>query len=68
MSGRIHAAKEKIWAFANTIAKKVEGCPTIRIGLVGYRNRNDQYMTFQMPLSIDLDSVYTIARATCCHQ
>lgn len=58
MSGLIHAAKEKIWAIANTIAK-AEGSPAIRIGLVGYRDRGDQYVTIQTPLSIDLDSVYT---------
>lgn len=57
MSGLIQGAKDKIWSIANTLAT---GTPTpqIRMGLVGYRDRGDAYITKITPLSDDLDAVY----------
>jgi Mg-chelatase subunit ChlD len=57
MSGLIDAAKEKIWSIASTMAG-AQPTPEIRIGLVGYRDRGDAYVTKIVNLSSDLDSVY----------
>ena len=57
MSGLIAAAKEKIWSIANTLSS-ADPAPDIRMGLVGYRDRGDQYITVFTPLSDDLDTVY----------
>ena len=57
MSGLIQTAKEKIWSIATTMAS-AQPTPKIRIGLVGYRDRGDAYVTKTVPLSEDLDSVY----------
>ncbi|HKX55379.1 MAG TPA: vWA domain-containing protein, partial [Xanthomonadales bacterium] len=57
MSGLIHTAKEKIWSIASTMAS-AQPTPEIRIGLVAYRDRGDQYVTRVIDLSSDLDSVY----------
>lgn len=57
MSGLIQTAKEKIWSIATTMAS-AQPTPEIRIGLVAYRDRGDQYVTKRVDLSDDLDSVY----------
>jgi hypothetical protein len=57
MSGLIDAAKEKIWSIATTMSA-AQPTPEIRIGLVGYRDRGDTYVTRIVNLSSDLDSVY----------
>lgn len=57
MSGLIQTAKEKIWSIATTMAS-AQPTPELRIGLVAYRDRGDQYVTKVVDLSDDLDSVY----------
>ncbi|MGI9205387.1 MAG: vWA domain-containing protein [Woeseiaceae bacterium] len=57
MSGLIQTAKEKIWSIASTMAS-AQQTPDIRIGLVGYRDRGDAYVTKVVDLNDDLDSVY----------
>jgi Mg-chelatase subunit ChlD len=57
MSGLIQTAKEKIWSIASTMAS-AQPTPQIRVGLVAYRDRGDQYVTRVVDLSSDLDSVY----------
>ena len=57
MSGLIQTAKDKIWSIAQTMAS-AQPTPDIRIGLVGYRDRGDQYVTKVIDLSGDLDTVY----------
>ena len=57
MSGLIQTAKDKIWSIATTMAS-AQPTPEIRIGLVAYRDRGDQYVTKVIDLSNDLDSVY----------
>ena len=57
MSGLIQTAKEKIWSIASTMAS-AQPTPDIRIGLVGYRDRGDDYVTRVIDLNHDLDSVY----------
>lgn len=57
MSGLIEGAKQKIWSIANTIAT-AEPRPTVRMGLVGYRDRGDAYVTTLTTLTDDLDAVF----------
>ena len=57
MGGLIHTAKEKIWSIATTMTS-AQQTPNIRIGLVGFRDRGDEYVTRVIDLSDDLDSVY----------
>jgi Mg-chelatase subunit ChlD len=59
MSGLINAAKEKIWSIANTLAM-TEPAPQIKMGLVGYRDRGDEYVTKHLALTDDLDAVYEL--------
>jgi Mg-chelatase subunit ChlD len=56
MSGLIEGAKQKIWSVASAMA---DGRPTprIRIGLVGYRDRGDDYVTRTTDLTEDIDEV-----------
>jgi len=58
MGGLIHAAKEKIWSIASTLAQ-AQQAPEISIGLVAYRDRGDAYVTQVVDLNRDLDSMYT---------
>ncbi|MFK7960880.1 MAG: VWA domain-containing protein [Phycisphaerales bacterium] len=57
MSGLIEGAKQKIWAIAGALAT-AEPRPRVRIGLVGYRDRGDDYVTVRTELTEDLDAVY----------
>lgn len=57
MSGLIDAAKEKIWSIASTMAS-AQTAPDIKMGLVAYRDRGDAYITQNVTLSNDLDSMY----------
>jgi hypothetical protein len=57
MGGLIQAAKEKVWAIANTLVS-AEPAPDIKMGLVGYRDRGDAYVTKRTDLTDDLDAVY----------
>ena len=58
MSGLIQTAKDKIWSIASTMAS-AQPTPDIRIGLVGYRDRGDAYVTRVVDLSSNLDAVYS---------
>ena len=57
MGGLIQAAKEKIWAIANSLAS-TKPAPHIKLGLIGYRDRGDEYVTKRTDLTDDLDAVY----------
>lgn len=57
MAGLIQAAKDNIWSIATTMAS-AQPAPEIRIGLVAFRDRGDQYVTRLVDLSSDLDSMY----------
>jgi Mg-chelatase subunit ChlD len=57
MGGLIHAAKEKIWSIASTLAQ-AQQTPEISMGLVAYRDRGDAYVTRVVDLDRDLDSMY----------
>lgn len=57
MSGLINAAKQKIWAISNQIASG-KPAPRVKIGLVGYRDRGDAYVTKVFDLTDDLDGIH----------
>ncbi|KPL55093.1 vWA domain-containing protein [Prosthecomicrobium hirschii] len=57
MSGLIEGAKKKIWAIADEI-RKTNPNADLRIGLVGYRDRGDVYVTTKTELSNDIHAVY----------
>ena len=62
MGGLLEGAKAKIWSIASRI---VQGRPTprLRVGLVGYRDLEDAYVTRVHPLREDLDAVYADLRS-----
>jgi hypothetical protein len=57
MSGLIAGAKQKIWSIANDLTN-ADPSPDLKIGLVGYRDRTDDYITKKFALTDDLDAVY----------
>ena len=58
MSGMLHAAKDKIWTIASSLAQ-AEDNVHLSIGLVAYRDRGDAFVTQITNLTTDLDMVYT---------
>ncbi|MBU1701235.1 MAG: VWA domain-containing protein [Candidatus Eisenbacteria bacterium] len=57
MSGLIEGAKQKIWWIANQVIQG-QPRPEFKIGLVGYRDKGDTYITQVYDLNDDLDEVY----------
>ncbi|MCB9643738.1 MAG: VWA domain-containing protein [Myxococcales bacterium] len=57
MSGLIAGAKQKIWSIVNELAN-AKPTPKIKVGLVGYRDLRDQYVTKVFQMTDDLDSMY----------
>ena len=57
MGGLIEGAKQKVWSIANEILS-TKPVPNLRIGLIGYRDRKDAYVTQVHDLSEDIDDVY----------
>ncbi len=62
MSGLIEGAKQKIWSIANEIAR-AKPTPDIRMGLIAYRDRGDEYVVKAFDLTNDLDAVYAQLRS-----
>jgi hypothetical protein len=62
MSGLIEGAKRKIWSLASFVAQG-QPTPELRIGLIGYRDVGDAYVTRLSDLDDDLDRVYQRLRA-----
>ncbi|HEY6119309.1 MAG TPA: vWA domain-containing protein [Pyrinomonadaceae bacterium] len=58
MTGLIDGAKQRIWGIVNDVMQSPSH-PNVRIGLVGYRDRGDAYVTTVLPLTSDLDKVYS---------
>ena len=58
MSGLIGGAKQKIWSIVNQMADGTPR-PEIRVGLIGYRDRGDSYVTKRFDLTSDIDSIYS---------
>jgi Mg-chelatase subunit ChlD len=61
MSGLIEGAKQKIWTIVNTV-NSAQPKPVLRIALVGYRDRGDDYVTTKFEFTSDLETMYTHVR------
>lgn len=57
MGGLIEGAKLKIWSIANQMVS-AKPTPRLKIALIGYRDRGDEYITRIYDLSEDIDAVY----------
>jgi len=57
MGGLIEGAKLKIWSIANQMVS-AKPTPRLKIALIGYRDRGDEYVTRFYDLSEDIDAVY----------
>jgi Mg-chelatase subunit ChlD len=57
MTGLIEAAKTKIWAICNLILSG-QPTPDLKVGLVAFRDKGDEYITRVYDLRNDLDAVY----------
>jgi hypothetical protein len=57
MGGLIEGAKQKIWSIANSIVSR-KPAPEVRIGLITYRDRGDEYVTRKFDLTDDIDAVF----------
>lgn len=58
MSGLIGTAKEKIWSIVSEVAQDTT-VESIKLGMVFYRDRGDDFTTRPIYLTDDLDSVYS---------
>jgi Mg-chelatase subunit ChlD len=58
MGGLIDGAKQRIWGIINEVMQSPSH-PSVRVGLVAYRDHGDQYVTQILPVTNDLDKVYT---------
>lgn len=58
MGGLIDGAKQRIWGIINEVMQ-TPAHPSVRVGLVAYRDHGDAYVTQVLPITNDLDKVYT---------
>src|SRR2546422_11760930 len=61
MSGLIEGAKQKIWSIANEMVS-AKPTPELRLGLVAYRDKGDEYVVKSFDLTNDIDAVYASLR------
>jgi hypothetical protein len=59
MSGLIATAKEKIWEIITRLTQ-TNPAPEIKVGMVFYRDRKDEFVTKFCPLTSDIDSIYDV--------
>src|SRR5438094_962768 len=57
MGGLIEGAKQKIWSIANEMIS-AKTTPELKLGLIGYRDRGDEYVVKSFQLTDDIDSIY----------
>jgi Mg-chelatase subunit ChlD len=57
MGGLIEGAKQKIWSIANEMVS-AKPTPELKLGLIGYRDRGDEYIVKSFRLTDDIDSIY----------
>src|SRR5207244_12762459 len=57
MGGLIEGAKQKIWSIANEMIS-AQPTPELKVGLIGYRDRGDEYVVKSFALTDDIDSIY----------
>jgi Mg-chelatase subunit ChlD len=62
MGGLIEGAKQKVWSIVNDVMKSPSK-PSVRMGLVAYRDHGDAYVTQVTPVTRDLDNVYNTLMA-----
>lgn len=58
MGGLLDGAKQRIWGIVNEVMQ-TSSRPAVKVGLVAYRDQGDQYVTQVLPLTEDLDKVYS---------
>ena len=58
MGGLIQGAKTKIWRIVNDVMQEQRCGADVRVGLIGYRDKEDEYVTRKVNLNQDLDEVY----------
>ncbi len=58
MSGLIGTAKEKIWDIVTELAQNND-IDSLKMGMIFYRDREDSFITKQIPMTVDLDEVYS---------
>jgi Mg-chelatase subunit ChlD len=61
MGGLIEGAKQKIWSIANEMIG-AKPTPELKLGLIGYRDRGDEYIVKSFQLTDDIDSIYAHLR------
>jgi len=61
MGGLIEGAKQKIWSIANEMIS-AKPTPELKLGLIGYRDRGDDYIVKSLQLTDDIDSIYAHLR------
>ena len=59
MGGLLTGAKQRIWGIVNEVMQ-TSSLSSVKVGLVAYRDRGDQYITQVVPLTEDLDKVYSV--------
>src|SRR5688572_29076956 len=59
MGGLLTGAKQRIWGIVNEVMQTSSSLSSVKVGLVAYRDRGDQYVTQVLPLTEDLDRVYS---------
>ena len=59
MGGLLTGAKQRIWGIVNEVMQ-TSSLSSVKVGLVAYRDRGDQYVTQVLPLTEDLDKVYSV--------
>ena len=57
MGGLIEGAKQKIWSIANEMIS-AQPTPELKLGLIGYRDRGDEYVVKSFSLTDDIDAIY----------
>jgi Mg-chelatase subunit ChlD len=57
MGGLIEGAKQKIWSIANEMIS-AQPTPELKLGLIGYRDRGDDYVVKSFGLTNDIDAIY----------
>ena len=58
MGGLLSGAKQRIWGIVNEVMQ-TSSLSSVKVGLVAYRDHGDQYVTQVLPLTEDLDKVYS---------
>ena len=57
MGGLIQGAKQKIWSIANEMIR-AQPTPELKLGLIGYRDRGDEYVVKSFSLTDDSAAIY----------